>query len=58
MLLQCPIEEWRARLWQYSLSELGVAEAATLAPQLQQAFNTQRLAAFQLQPGVRVRSLL
>ena len=55
--VQCPIEEWRARLWQYSLAEHGAGPAApALGADLQRCFNTQRLAAFQLQPGVQVRA--
>ena len=53
---QCPIEEWRGRLWQYCLAEQGAPDVRELGPRLQQAFNSARLAAFQLQPGVRVSS--
>ena len=57
-LLQCPVESWRARLWQYSLAEQGVPDAAALGARLQACFSQHRLGCFRLQPGVRVWALL
>ena len=55
--MQCPVESWRAQLWQYSLAEQGVPDAAALAARLQTCFSQHRLGCFRLQPGVRVCAL-
>ncbi|KAK9808567.1 hypothetical protein WJX73_010020 [Symbiochloris irregularis] len=50
---QVPVEEWRARLWQYSLAELGCSNAAAAAPALAQCFKDTRLDTFKLFPGTK-----
>ena len=53
-LRQVPVEEWRSRLWQYSLAELGCEDPVAVAPVLSKCFNDTRLDNFLLFPGVKV----
>lgn len=52
--VEVPVEDWRTRLWQFSLSELGCSNSASLAPGFAACFHNARLGNLQLFPGVRV----